>query len=160
MVTADRIAVMAKGQIAQVGPPAEVYDAPASRYVAEFLGEVNLFEGRVAADSEGSTLTGPEATLKGPASTEVTSGAQAWLAVRPEKIAISAKAPARADNRIPGAVREIAFLGAATAYRVETASGRIVRVTQANSRPGAETLALGQSVWLSFPRAAGVVLAR
>jgi putrescine transport system ATP-binding protein len=136
MVVADRIAVMDAGEIAQIGRPAEIYEAPASRYVADFIGDVNLFE-------------------------RLTPGSAAWLAVRPEKIRIALEPPSDTANRLSGKVADIGYLGDWTTYVVELANGRTVRAARANaSRLVDRPIDWDDAVWLSFSPDAAVVLTR
>jgi putrescine transport system ATP-binding protein len=163
MITADRLAVMREGEIAQVGAPAEVYEAPQSRYVADFLGAVNLFEARIESTAaDGLRLaTADGAFLAHPAALQaVAPGASAWLAVRPEKLALHTGEPAPSINRIAGRLAEIGYLGDRTTYLVELASGRTVRCVRANAAPDTGGLACGAPVWLSFAADACVVLSR
>ena len=162
MVTADRIAVMRAGEIVQIGRPAEVYEAPNCRYVADFIGDVNLFEGKVTA-ADGVTLR--LATADCPEGFEALEddplalGAQAWLAVRPEKIVLSLEPPPAGPNRIPGKVADIGYLGDWTTYVVELEGGRAVRAARANaSRLVDRPIDWGDQVWLSFTPDAAVVL--
>ncbi len=161
MVTADRIAVMRSGQIVQIGRPAEVYEAPASRYVADFIGEVNLFEGRVAGTEDGRLrLTSAEAAdglvaLSGPQAHDAT----AWLAVRPEKMVLHPDPPPAGPNRLAGEVVDIAYLGDWTTYVVEIAPGRTVRAARANATRTVERpIGWDDKVWLTFDPDAAVVL--
>lgn len=162
MVTADRIAVMRAGQIVQVGRPAEIYEAPNCRYVADFIGDVNLFEGKVAA-ADGATIRlatadcpeGFEALEDGPVPVDAT----AWLAVRPEKIVIGQDAPPPGPNRLSGKVADIGYLGDWTTYVVEIAGGRTVRAARANAARIVERpIDWDDKVWLSFAPDAAVVL--
>lgn len=161
MVTADRLAVMREGEIVQIGSPTEVYEAPQSRYVADFLGTVNLFEGRLdSAGDGGAQLSGPDGAFVVSRAGEVAAGAGAWLAVRPEKLALHTAEPADAPNRLRGRLAEIGYLGDRTTYLVELASGRTVRAVRANAGRDAAVLAAGAPVWLSFAPDAAVVLTR
>jgi putrescine transport system ATP-binding protein len=162
MVTADRIAVMRAGEIVQIGRPAEVYEAPNCRYVADFIGDVNLFEGKVAA-ADGTTVRlatgdcpeGYEALEDDP----VPVGATAWLAVRPEKIVIRQDQPAPGPNQMPGKVADIGYLGDWTTYVVEIEGGRTVRAARANAARIVERpIDWDDKVWLSFAPDAAVVL--
>ncbi len=162
MVTADRIAVMRAGQVVQIGRPAEVYEAPNCRYVADFIGDVNLFEGKVAA-ADGTTVClaasdcpeGFEALEDDP----VPVGATAWLAVRPEKILIRQAPPPPGSNQMPGKVADIGYLGDWTTYVVELEGGRTVRAARANaSRIVERPIDWDDRVWLSFTPDAAVVL--
>ncbi|WP_336055859.1 ABC transporter ATP-binding protein [Nitratireductor sp. CH_MIT9313-5] len=162
MTMADRIAIMDKGQVLQVATPPEIYEAPASRFVADFVGSINMFEGKVASNGgEGVTLT-DEAGARfvsshAPADLE---GNTAWLAVRPEKIRISSKRP-DADNVLEGEVWDIAYLGDMTIYNVKLDDGRIVKASSVNSlRRLEDPLTWHDRAFVSFPADAGVVLVR
>ena len=162
MVVADRIAVMRDGQIVQVGRPAEVYEAPADRYVAGFIGDVNLFEGRVAISQGGRVrlLTGDgpiEAEGAGPV------GETAWIAVRPEKIVVHAEPPTptklAGDNVLAGKLIDYGYLGDWTTYLVEIAPGRTIRAARANATRTVERpLGCDDPVWLTFAPSSAVVL--
>jgi putrescine transport system ATP-binding protein len=164
MVTADRIAVMREGQIVQIGRPAEVYETPNSRYVADFIGDVNLFEGAVTA-ADGKVVK--MATADCPAGFEaleddaVSVGSTAWLGVRPEKIQLHLDPPKEGPNRLAGKVADYGYLGDWTTYVVELESGRTVRAARANSsRLVARPIACDDAVWLTFAPDAAVVLTR
>jgi len=132
MTVSTRLAVMDEGKIAQLGEPHEVYEAPASRYVAEFIGDVNILEGTVTDAQAGmiALAAGGEAEI-GPG--RVQPGAVA-LALRPEKIAIQkvGEAGAPETNTLEGIVEDIAYLGDMSIYHVRLGSGQIVRVSRAN----------------------------
>jgi putrescine transport system ATP-binding protein len=165
MVTADRLAVMREGRIAQLGAPAELYERPQDRFVADFLGAVNLFEARVQS-VEGSLLrlAGPEGVFvaHGPPAAP---GESLWLAVRPEKMVLHREAPP-GPNRLQGRLAEIAYLGDRSIHVVELASGLRVRAARINAGPdpahpgSGPPLAPGAVVWLGFAPDAGVALAR
>jgi putrescine transport system ATP-binding protein len=165
MIVADRIAVMREGAIEQVAPPAEIYEAPASRYVADFLGDVNLFETKVAA------ITHPYADLacaEAPGGFRVLDddapapGATVWLAVRPEKMALSLDPlPPGAINVLAGHVYDIGYTGDWTNYIVELSQDRTIRVARANaSRLVDRPVNRLDPVWITFAPDAGVVLTR
>jgi putrescine transport system ATP-binding protein len=162
MVVADRIAVMREGRIVQVGRPAEIYEAPASRYVAGFIGEVNLFEGRLEAQADGAAYVAcPDAPGGLAAATDqgLAHGLAVCLAVRPEKMVLHAEPPAPGRNRLAGKVVDIGYLGDWTTYVVEVAPGRTVRAARANATRMAERpLGWGDEVWLTFAPDAAVVL--
>ena len=163
MVMADRIAVMRDGKIVQIGRPEEVYETPSSRYVAEFLGDVNLFETRVEAiEHPMAHLDSAESTAgfyvldddcPGP-------GATVWLAVRPEKMRISLDPPAPgAKNVLAGEIWDIGYTGDWTNYIVELPGEKLVRVARANSQRFVERpIGWDDKVWVSFDPDAGVVL--
>jgi len=166
MTMADRIAVMDCGRLMQVAPPAEIYERPNSRWVADFIGNVNLFEGRVGDDGlsvEGTALGRMRVADKIAAEP----GATVWLAVRPEKLKISPGMPAldrqtAATNGVAATVVDIAYLGDLSVYRLRTDSGALLQATSANTTGRAADGGFGwnDKVWLSFPPDAAVVLTR
>jgi putrescine transport system ATP-binding protein len=158
---------MNHGRIAQVGTPSDIYESPATRFVADFIGSVNMFEGRVSDErAEGLRLESNElgCTLRAEHAASCVRGATVWAAIRPEKINISREAPPvagaeAAENAVRGTVREIAYMGDMSIYLVQIASGRMLRVTLPNTVRGAERpLARGESVWLSWHGSSPVVL--
>ena len=164
MITADRIAVMRAGGLVQIGRPADVYEAPNSRYVADFIGDVNLFEARVEADDgDIIRLASAEAPsgLEAVEESEVPPGSTAWLAVRPEKIRVHLDPPPPGPNRLEGVVADIGYLGDWTTYLVELPGGRTIRAARANaSRVVERPVDWDDRVWLTFDRDSAVVLTR
>ncbi len=163
MTVADRIAVMREGRIEQVAPPAEIYEAPASRYVADFLGDVNLFEGRVEGAGGGRlTIAAPEGRFEALDDVSHAVGATAWLAVRPEKMTVSLEPPpSGAANALEGKVWDIGYTGDWTTYIVELAGGRTIRIARANAARLVERpIAWEDRVFVAFAADAGVVLTR
>ena len=167
MTLGTRLGVMNRGRIVQVGTPADIYESPATRFVAEFIGSVNMFEGRVrgAADGEGVYIESAElgCTLRAERCTRTSAGATVWTAIRPERISIGRQPPAQpgapAENAVRGTVREIAYMGDMSIYLVQIASGRMLRVTLPNITSGAErALAREESVWLSWHGSSPMVL--
>ncbi|CAN0653900.1 ABC transporter ATP-binding protein [Nitratireductor aquimarinus] len=163
MTMADRIAVMDKGKVIQVATPAEIYEAPNSRFVADFVGSINMFEGTVtAADREKVRIadaSGFELSVMNGAGAE--QGATVWFAVRPEKIDISRNRPDGAVNAVEGEVWDIAYLGDMTIHHVKLDDGRIVKASSINRRRAVEdVLTWHDRAWVSFPADAGVVLTR
>ncbi|WP_295814081.1 ABC transporter ATP-binding protein [uncultured Nitratireductor sp.] len=163
MTMADRIAVMDKGKVIQVATPAEIYEAPNSRFVADFVGSINMFEGTVTASDKDTAriadATGFELSVLNGAGAET--GATVWFAVRPEKIDISRKRPERAANAVEGEVWDIAYLGDMTIHHVKLDDGRIVKASSINRRRAVEdALTWHDRAWISFPADAGVVLTR
>ncbi|WP_024588387.1 ABC transporter ATP-binding protein [Aliihoeflea sp. 2WW] len=163
MTMADRIAIMDKGEVMQVATPAEVYEAPASRFVADFVGSVNIFEGRIAGRDEGriEIATADGVTIRADDANAAGEGT-VWYAVRPEKIRISSKKPENpALNAIEGEVWDIGYLGDMTVYNVKLAGGQIVRSSELNRhRTSEDPLTWNDRAWLTFPADAGVVLTR
>jgi putrescine transport system ATP-binding protein len=164
MTLASRIGVMNHGEIVQVGTPSDIYEYPNSRFVADFIGSVNMFEGRliedepdyvrVASDELGGTFHVGHGVSAAP-------NAIVWVALRPEKIQVSRERPnGGGDNRVQGVVSEIAYRGDQSVYLVRLAGGRQVRVTQPNSlRQGAgERIRWEDAVWLSWDSSSPVVV--
>ena len=134
MSMASRLAVMNAGRIVQVGTPHEIYERPATRFVADFIGIVNILD--------------------------VKSGPGMWLALRPEKIVLSETRPIT-THAVQGRIVDIAYEGDRSLYRVATDGGRVMMVTTANvvhTREGA--FRRGQSVWLGWAANAGHLLER
>ena len=135
MVLATRIAVMREGRIAQLGEPREVYEAPVSRYVAEFIGDVNILEGRVE-DPETGVIRVPGAPVPIRLGRAVAAprGAEIAMAIRPEKLVIEKPEddPPHDANALEGMVEDIAYLGDISVYHVRLAGGGMARVARAN----------------------------
>ncbi len=165
MTVADRIGVMNQGQLVQVATPPEIYERPNSRWVAGFIGEINLFEGRVVASDAAGTLVESAAIGKLRVAPPVAApiGSAVCLAVRPEKLRLSRERPAgaaeNAENNVPGEVSDIGYLGDLSVYKVRLAGGAIVKVALANvSRIAAQPIAIGDPVWLTFAADAALIL--
>ena len=164
MTVADRIAVMEAGRIAQVDTPSAIYEAPRSRYVAEFIGDVNVFEGRAKAVNGGDIVVDQAdapAGLAAPARADgPAAGDPVLLAVRPEKIEIAPEpSPPGTANAMAGEVTEIAYLGSVSTYRVRLDSGKMVVSTQTNRlRHGGGAIDRGARVHLSWPVEASILL--
>jgi putrescine transport system ATP-binding protein len=164
MTMSDRMAVMDHGRIIQVGTPAEIYEAPNSRYIADFIGSVNMFEGVVAKGGEGAGTTELDAkagfSIKADTATAAAKGSTVWYAARPEKMRISSKKP-KEGNAVEGEIWDIAYLGDMTTYHVKIADGSVARVATFNtSRTSAEQMTWGDRAWISFAPDAGVILTR
>jgi putrescine transport system ATP-binding protein len=167
MTLGTRLGVMNHGRIVQVGTPSDIYESPANRFVADFIGSVNMFEGRVSEEStECVRIVSDElgCTVRAERTLGSAAGATVWAAIRPEKITISRRAPAvgaagAAENLVRGTVREIAYMGDMSIYLVQIESGRMLRVTLPNISRGRERpLAREESVWLSWQGSSPVVL--
>ncbi len=162
MTVASRTAVMDHGRIVQVDPPHEVYENPNSRYVADFIGDVNLIEGRITRqDGDMARLSWAEGEdeLLVSSDMEVATGERLWFAMRPEKIHISPAPPVEADNKTSGKVLDIAYAGNTTTYHVETANGLVIKTQETNRRHRVNrTITWEDRVWLSWTRNAGVLL--
>jgi len=165
MTMASRIAVMSQGRILQLGSPTEIYEAPSCRFVADFIGNVNLFDGHLsrtqASESEVSTPQG-QFTLGHGSSHPL--GMALAVAVRPEKIQIDKRPPAagsaHAANVVTGVVREIAYMGSYSTYVVQLPDHSVIKVTQTNrSRNHEGDIVWGDTVYCGWDTQAGVLLA-
>jgi putrescine transport system ATP-binding protein len=163
MTVADRIGVMDRGQLAQVATPSEIYEQPNSRWVADFIGDVNLIEGRVA-------VAGPEMVIDIPLggrlrvaqSLDVQAGATVWVALRPEKIVISPNPPAaKNENCFSGQVVDIGYFGDMSVYKVKLENDFVMWAAAVNqSRMRERPIGWDERVWLSFAPDAALVLTR
>jgi putrescine transport system ATP-binding protein len=164
MTMADRIAILDRGEVMQVATPPEIYEAPGSRFVADFVGTVNLFEGKVTRReaSLAEIAAGPGFTIRTDNAGEARLDATVHYAVRPEKIRVSSRPPEdRTHNAAEGEVFDIAYLGDVTLYHVKLGDGRIVKSTVINSqRLTEDPLTWNDRAWISFRSDAGVVLTR
>lgn len=161
MTMATRIGVMSEGRILQVGAPGEIYETPATRFVADFIGNVNLMEGTLEVDEAdhaeilcadcrhhvGHGITGSK-------------GMEVAVALRPEKIQLSRTPPARtALNAVRGRIRDMAYFGSYTVYHLQLASGAVLKVSLANTeRHPDEVLRWDDEAWASWSDSAQVVL--
>ncbi|MCC6982999.1 MAG: ABC transporter ATP-binding protein [Bauldia sp.] len=165
MTLADRIAVMSKGRIVQVASPAEIYEQPNSRYVADFVGDINILECGLAGRNEGLTrLECPGAGAVILLSQEIAAdpGTKVFFAVRPEKMQISLAGPAEPGvNSLYGEVWDIGYLGDVSVYHVRLADGQTVKATVANrTRLVERPITWEDKVWLSWSPDAGIVLTK
>jgi putrescine transport system ATP-binding protein len=163
MTMSTRIAVMDRGRAVQVGTPGEIYEHPNSLYVAEFIGDVNIFEGRVVDVGKEHVVVGsPESgcDILADRGIDAVTGQEAYAAIRPEKMEIGkAPPPETSHNCISGVIFDIAYLGGSSVYHVRLDSGEKVRVTTANrSRLVERPLTWDDRVWLWWPASASVVL--
>jgi putrescine transport system ATP-binding protein len=163
MTLASRIGVMDHGEIVQAGTPTEIYEFPSSKFVADFVGTVNIFEGkliedepeyvRIASEELGGTIYVSHGISAAPE-------AIVWAAVRPEKIFMSTAPPEGTDNVVRGAVQDIAYLGDLSIYLVKLPTGKVVRVTQPNTSRHAEAITWEQQVYLCWDASSPVVVTR
>jgi putrescine transport system ATP-binding protein len=161
MTVAHRMAVMDRGRIVQVGTPVEVYEQPNSRYVASFVGDVNLIEGRLAMAGPSGSLIDSAAGAKFATNQRVEAepGMAVWLALRPEKLRVATQAPAANENCVAGRVAEIAYLGNVSVYKVRLDNGFIMKAQLPNlTRVVERPIGTNDRVWLSWTPDAGVVL--
>jgi putrescine transport system ATP-binding protein len=166
MTLASRIGVMNRGEIVQIGTPSEIYEFPGSKFVADFIGSVNMFEGqliedlpdrvRIQSDELGAVIDVDHGISSAP-------GATIWAAVRPEKINILRTPPAvQSANCVRGVVKEIAYMGDVSIYLVKVDSGKIVRVTLPNVErlSDDERISWEETVWLSWHASSPVVVSQ
>ena len=163
MTLADRIAVMDKGQVKQIGPPTEVYEYPNSRFVAGFIGSITTFDAvvqSVSADTAQVDVPALGGRITARAMPGLTAGQSVTLALRPEKLAISRHRPEGA-NVIAGVVKDLAYFGKDSLYRVTLPSGQLVSVHAVNARRAgaADRVADWEdAVWLSFDPTSAILL--
>lgn len=155
MTMADRIAVMNEGRIEQLGTPTDLYERPATAFVAGFLGISNLISAEVA---DATTVRAGSVHLRVPAEHLAGRSGAVRLGIRPEKIALAiGTAEGPAGSSVSGVVREYAYVGVATQYVVETPVGE-VQVFHQNVKPGAEVAAPGAQVVLTWDSEAAFIV--
>lgn len=165
MTVADRVAVMDQGRIIQVATPAEVYEQPNSRYVADFIGDINLLEGQITVCNDGFIRLDcgvGGGTVEVDQTMDAAPGGNGWFAIRPEKMTLSLDPPENPTvNCIAGDVWDIGYLGDVSIYHVRLAGGATVKATVTNrTRLVERPISWDDKVWLTWPRDAGIVLTR
>jgi len=164
MTLASRIGVMNHGQIVQIGTPLDIYEYPQTKFVADFVGSVNLFEGRLVEDEAdhvriscaelGAVVYVDHGISSAP---DVT----VWVAIRPEKVRLEREPPTVRENVAQGIVREIAYMGDMSIFIVELAGGKLVRVTLPNiMRRAEDRFSAEERVYLSWHASSPVVVTR
>jgi putrescine transport system ATP-binding protein len=142
MTVADRIGVMDAGRLEQVATPRQLYEEPASRWVAEFVGDVNIFEGQLESRDAGRLMiaTKDAGTIAVAEPRQPVTKPNVCVAIRPEKIKLSRRGPAsdgaagaHAINRLEGVVTDVSYLGGVTSYKVKLDNGAVVRSSMANT---------------------------
>ena len=164
MTLASRIGVMNRGEIVQIGSPTEIYEFPMTKFVADFIGSVNMFEGqlvedlpdraRIKSDELGGVIYVDHGISSAP-------GATVWAAVRPEKINILRQQPEDiSENCVKGVVKEIAYMGDVSIYLVKIDSGKTIRVTLPNVErlSDDERILWDETVWLTWHGSSPVVV--
>ncbi len=177
MTLSSRMGVMNHGRIAQVGTPTDIYEYPGTKFVADFIGSVNMFEGRLIEDEpayvriQSNELGGVLYVDHGISSAP---GATVWAAVRPEKITITkeappphpqlngangAQGPLAGENVVRGTVKEVAYMGDMSVFLVQIESGKMVRVTRPNViRHSEDRIVWDDTVYLTWHATSPVVL--
>ena len=163
MALATRIAVMDHGKVIQVGTPAEIYEFPQTRFIADFIGTTNFFEGTVTEVGSGQVRVHSEEAggeLLVDDLGQVNTGQRVWVALRPEKIRLSKEAPTgERINRLKGVVAELGYLGNRSTYRIRTPSGKILTVLGKNEQRTSEwSIDWSDEVYLSWNANAAIVL--
>jgi putrescine transport system ATP-binding protein len=160
MTMASRIAIMSEGRFLQVGAPNEIYETPATRFVADFIGNVNLLDGVVDVDEPDHVIIG-SADCKHFVGHGITGnvGQAVTVALRPEKIHLSRKQPEDPYNTAHGTIKELSYFGSFTVYHIELNSGARLKVSLANvQRHRDDEFTWGDTVWAHWSRSAHVVL--
>ncbi len=166
MTMASRIAIMSEGRFLQVGAPGDIYETPATRFVADFIGNVNLMDGTLDVDDTDHCVIGcadcKHYVGHGITGTE---GMPVSVALRPEKIALQRDKPEGVPgkggdfNMVQGTVKEMSYFGSFTVFHLKLASGAVLKVSQANTQRHAdETYTWGDTVWAHWSPSAHVVL--
>jgi putrescine transport system ATP-binding protein len=161
MTLSTRIGVMEAGRIVQIGTPKDIYEYPNCKFVAEFNGNVNMFQGQMVEDEPDHVrIATPEmeSTIYVNHGVSAASDAVVWAAVRPEKIQLSVEPPQQTDNVTRGVVKEIAYMGDMSVYLVQLSTGKMMRVTQPNAHRHADDITWDQQVYLHWHASSPVVL--
>jgi len=162
MALSTRIAVMNRGQLVQVGTPSEIYEFPQNRFVADFIGTTNLFEGTVSGNEPGhvvvhSAEAGCDLIVDDVG--RFGGGQRVWVALRPEKIRLSKEPAPGGVNQIKGMVWELGYLGNRSTYRIKTETGKLVTVFAQNDRRTSEwSIDWSDEVYLSWTANCAVLL--
>ncbi|WP_419834479.1 ABC transporter ATP-binding protein [Endozoicomonas atrinae] len=162
MTMAHRIAIMDAGWIVQVGSPTDIYETPNSRMAAEFIGSINMFEGKITQDEadhvviESHLLNAPVRIGHGIAT--ALENPDVWVAIRPEKTRITRDKPATDINWSSGIIDDIAYLGTHSVYYVRLDSGKIIQANMANTERHGERPTWNDPVYVSWEESSPVVL--
>jgi spermidine/putrescine transport system ATP-binding protein len=161
LTMSDRIAVIDQGRVLQVGTPTEIYERPASRFVADFIGETNFLEG-TALRRDGTYVVVQVADMTpvlAQSVEEFTPGKRVTVAVRPEKISVHKEVRSREYNCCQVAIERVVYIGTDTNYVVRLDSGATMRVRQQNIAPSSgESLEEGATAFLSWEPESSLVL--
>lgn len=165
MTMANRIGVMNAGRLEQVATPRDLYEAPASRWIAGFVGDVNLFDGEVVSrERQRLTVATGDGTIVALAEPRLAGSKGAVsVAIRPEKVRLSRPGPSldKAVNHFSGLVADVGYLGSSTVYKVKLDSGTVLRAAMANTaRLDADGYGIDQRVVAWFAPDDCVVLDR
>jgi putrescine transport system ATP-binding protein len=161
MTMASRIAVMSEGRFLQVGAPADIYETPATRFVADFIGNVNLMDGALEVDAaEHCEIACADVRHYIAHGITGTQGMPVSVAVRPEKIKLSRAAPEDTRvNAVKGRIREMSYFGSFTVFHLTLPSGALLKVSQANTdRHPEDRLTWNDDAWAHWDGWSQVVL--
>ncbi len=160
MTVAHRIAVMDRGRIVQAAAPAEIYEQPRSRWVAEFVGDVNIIDGLVVEGSAGIAVIADKGGRRYRVAADVAAGAQVTIALRPEKVRMEpGSAAGHQANAVRGRICDIGYRGGMSVYKVRLDDGALVKASVANvARTCTQAFSTHEEVWLSWLPDAAVVL--
>ncbi|THD73758.1 ABC transporter ATP-binding protein [Thalassobius vesicularis] len=162
MTVASRVAVMDEGRIMQVATPANIYEEPNSVYVADFIGDVNIIQGKAhktSADGYDIAWAEGHEPFHAKTSIQLDEGQNAFIAIRPEKISVSPDKPEGAVNAIKGQIVDIAYLGNVSTYHVRIPGGLVIKAQAANTRRlSRRAFTWEDEVWLSWTLTGGSVL--
>ncbi len=166
MTMATRIGVMSEGRLLQVGPPGEVYETPSNRFVADFIGNVNLLDGTLTQDApDHAVIESADCAHYIDQRVTGTQGMAVTVALRPEKIRLSREVPEALEgapaghNRVQGTLTDRAYFGSFTVYRLALASGQVLKISTSNThRHPADALQPGEQAWAYWSATSAVVL--
>jgi putrescine transport system ATP-binding protein len=160
MTMANRVAIMSEGRFLQVGAPGDIYETPATRFVADFIGNVNLMEGTLDVDEKDHCIIGcADCTHYVGHGITGTEGMAVTVALRPEKIELSRDKPEGQHNGVCGEIKEMSYFGSFTVFHLQLASGASLKVSQANTRRHDDrAYTWGDQVWAHWADSAQVVL--
>ncbi len=161
MTVASRVAVMDHGRIVQADTPAKIYEMPDTAYVADFIGDVTIVQGRATRNGDGYRISFAEGQpdLLAKSDRAFSQNQICYLAIRPEKVTISAERPPEAANAVQGQIIDIAYLGNLSTYHVRLPDGQMIKAQTANTRRLAlRPFTWNDTVWLSWTDTAAVLL--
>ncbi|MES2071919.1 MAG: polyamine ABC transporter ATP-binding protein [Pseudomonadota bacterium] len=162
MSMASRIAIMSEGNVLQIGKPTEIYETPDCRFVADFIGNINMFQGRLIEDEpDHVVIESPDCLHYVGHGITGTVGMELSVGVRPEKISVGFEQPANSANCVRGKIIELAYMGSYTVYHLQLTSGMVLKASTANTlRHDTHRPQWGDTVFASWNSDAMVVLTR
>ncbi|MBN9073751.1 MAG: ABC transporter ATP-binding protein [Rhizobiales bacterium] len=143
----DRICVLGDGEIQQLGTPADIYEEPSNRFVADFIGETNFLEVDVlSVEGDEATVSTPLGMTLSAAQKRVSGGGRGWMSIRPEKISLPARP---GEIAVDGTIEGANYLGGYTHYVVDTGAVKL-RVSKRNNVSRSRMFETGQPITVSF----------